>query len=69
MEQEKHIIKELVDTIEVAISAGDWKVDGACDPDYILKRAKKHLEEENYETYSRGGLDIFQDEVRKALKK
>ena len=45
MGQEKYIIEELVGIIEVAINAGDWKVDGACDPELILKRAKRYLEE------------------------
>ena len=38
------IVKELVQTMESAIHAGDWKVDGACDPDLILRIAKKAIQ-------------------------
>ena len=33
-------LKELLETVEAAIQAGDWKVDGACDPDLIIRRSK-----------------------------
>ena len=39
------IIKELVDVIQEAIKNGDWKVDGACDPDSIINTAIKFLKE------------------------
>lgn len=35
------VIGELAGIIEAAISAGDWKVDGSCDPDLILQAAAK----------------------------
>lgn len=34
---------ELLSIIEDAIKSGDWKVDGACDPDMAIQRAKKTL--------------------------
>jgi hypothetical protein len=37
------IILELVNGIKVAIKSGDWKVDGACDPDLALARANEYL--------------------------
>ena len=37
----KLCIENLVSVMEAAICAGDWKVDGACDPDIYLIRAKK----------------------------
>lgn len=36
-------IADLINTIEAAIRAGDWKVDGACDPDEVLQRTEKVL--------------------------
>lgn len=34
---------DLLDCIETAIKAGDWKVDGACDPDAALDRARRAI--------------------------
>jgi hypothetical protein len=36
-------LKSLVFIIEQAISSGDWRVDGACDPDIALFRAYRLL--------------------------
>ena len=36
-------LKELLEIVEQAIASGDWKVDGACDPDIEIYRAKKIL--------------------------
>ncbi|NDB58103.1 hypothetical protein EB001_06635 [bacterium] len=36
-------LKELVEVVEQAIENGDWKVDGACDPDMALFSAKQVL--------------------------
>ena len=38
-EKLRDCIESLVEAITAAIKAGDWKVDGACDPDMALKRA------------------------------
>lgn len=43
----KLCIENLISVMEAAIYAGDWKVDGACDPDHDLVRAKKLI---NYKT-------------------
>lgn len=36
-------LNELVLFVGFAISSGDWKVDGACDPDIALTRASKAI--------------------------
>ena len=36
-------LKDLIDAVEAAIQAGDWKVDGACDPDLVIRQAKEAL--------------------------
>ena len=38
-------LKDLLEAVEVAIASGDWKVDGACDPDFVIQRAKKAIRE------------------------
>ena len=40
---DEQIIADLIECIELAIERGDWKVDGACDPDIALARAKQTL--------------------------
>ena len=44
MDKKLMLIADLVDCINSAIKAGDWKVDGPCDPDSILKRARLMIE-------------------------
>ena len=36
-------LKELLEAVEEAIQTGDWKVDGACDPDLVIRRSKEAL--------------------------
>ena len=36
-------LARLVETVERAIESGDWKVDGACDPDSDLEYARHVL--------------------------
>lgn len=38
-------LKDLLEAVETAIASGDWKVDGACDPDSVIQRARKILKE------------------------
>jgi len=54
----KEALKELLEAVEAAIQAGDWKVDGACDPDKAISRARKALAQPEQEpaTYSAWGL-------------
>lgn len=33
-------LSDLLDVAEAAILAGDWQVDGACDPDAAIRRAQ-----------------------------
>ena len=41
----EEVICELLSCMRIAIKSGDWKVDGACDPDVIIRRAEYHLAE------------------------
>jgi hypothetical protein len=42
------IIASLLQAMEAAIESGDWKVDGACDPDCVMARAVEHLSKRGY---------------------
>src|SRR5690606_13228670 len=39
------LLRELSEVCRAAIKAGDWKVDGACDPDSLLSRADAAIDE------------------------
>jgi len=41
-------LKNLLEAVEAAIASGDWKVDGTCDPDAVIQRAKKAIEKLNW---------------------
>lgn len=40
---EQKLLHDLLEVMCAAINAGDWKVDGACDPDRIIHRAAIYL--------------------------
>ena len=42
---DREVLQDLLEAIDLAIYSGDWKVDGACDPDIAISRAKKVLEQ------------------------
>ena len=46
MTKQTEALKELLEAVEHAIEIGDWKVDGRCDPDLAINRAKKALEQD-----------------------
>lgn len=43
MENELGVLADLLNVIEQAIEDKDWVVDGACDPDFAMQRAKHIL--------------------------
>jgi hypothetical protein len=40
---EREALVDLLEAVDLAIYSGDWKVDGACDPDAAIQRARKAL--------------------------
>ena len=40
---DKELLQEALDAILAAIESGDWKVDGACDPDWVIEAIKSRL--------------------------
>ena len=40
---DKEVMQMALDVMLAAIKAGDWKVDGACDPDYVLEALRARL--------------------------
>jgi hypothetical protein len=39
------VLKQALEVIETAIKAGDWKVDGACDPDNVIHGLRQAIAE------------------------
>lgn len=48
-------LADLLNVVEQAIKSGDWKVDGACDPDWSMQRAEECLKENEYRRNSISG--------------
>jgi hypothetical protein len=40
---DKEVMQMALDIMESAIKAGDWVVDGACDPDFVLNALRAAL--------------------------
>jgi hypothetical protein len=40
---DRELLQEALELMEVAIKAGDWKVDGACDPDMLFNSIRTRL--------------------------
>ena len=40
---EREALVDLLEAVDAAISSGDWKVDGACEPDVAIQRARQAL--------------------------
>lgn len=62
------LIKDAAEMIETAIHAGDWKVDGACDPDMLLRRLHKAIQENALREVARLGQEIEADHILDATK-
>lgn len=45
MTKQTEALKELLEIVEHAIIVGDWKVDGACDPEMIINACEEALEQ------------------------
>lgn len=45
-------LARMLETVEHAIASGDWKVDGACDPDVNIAYAKHVLQGAGWEQNS-----------------
>jgi hypothetical protein len=43
MNNDRELLQQALDVMLAAIKAGDWKVDGACDPDYVLEAIRTRL--------------------------
>ena len=48
---DKEVMQMALDTMLAAIKAGDWKVDGACDPDYVLEALRTALAQGEQEPF------------------
>lgn len=45
-------LARMLETVERAIASGDWKVDGACDPDANIAYAKHVLQSDGWKQNS-----------------
>ena len=57
------VLKQALEVIETAIKAGDWKVDGACDPDNVIYGLRQAIREHAMYEVQRLGQEIEQEPV------
>jgi len=57
------VLKQALEVIETAIKAGDWKVDGACDPDNVIHGLRQAIREHAMYEVQRFGQEIEQEPV------
>ena len=62
----RQALEDLIEAVETAINAGDWKVDGACDPTLVLIRAKEALAQPD--PYAKGYADAMNWKVQNHLE-
>ena len=46
---EREALIDLLEAIDLAIYSGDWRVDGACDPDAAIQRARDVLAQRSFD--------------------
>lgn len=46
---DRELMQSALEAMEAAIKSGDWRVDGACDPDMVLVRMRERLSQPEYE--------------------
>ena len=54
---EREVLKLALETMEAAIKAGDWKVDGACDPDMVFVAIREALAQPEQEPVAWGMMN------------
>jgi hypothetical protein len=57
---DRELLQEALELMEVAIKAGDWKVDGACDPDMLFNSIRTRLAQPEPEPVAW----VYKDEIR-----
>ena len=60
---DRELMQIALDVMEAAIKAGDWEVDGACDPDWVLNALRARLAQPEREWQG-----LTDDEVDEAEK-
>lgn len=50
MTTDREVMQMALDVMLAAIKAGDWKVDGACDPDYVFEALRARLAQGEQDT-------------------
>ena len=66
---DKELMQQALDVIEAAIKAGDWKVDGACDPDYVLEALRARLAQPNEFNPDWDAMAVIVEEQQRMAKR
>jgi len=66
---DKELMQDVLDTMEAAIKAGDWKVDGACDPDYVLEALRARLAQPNEFNPDWDAMAVIVEEQQRMAKR
>jgi hypothetical protein len=61
MNETLETLRNLLETVEHAIRIGDWNVDGRCDPDMMIERAKSTLLANGYRRDSLTGEEFIHE--------
>ena len=71
---EREALADLLEAVDLAIYSGDWKVDGACDPDAAIQRARNVLSQPEplylafMDTPQRTWIELTDDEISACSK-
>jgi hypothetical protein len=66
---DRELMQQALDVIEAAIKAGDWKVDGACDPDYVLEALRARLAQPNEFNPDWDAMAVIVEEQQRMAKR
>jgi len=69
MNNDRELLKLSLDVMLAAIKAGDWKVDGACDPDYVLKALRARLAQPNEFNPNWDAMAVIVEEQQRMAKR
>lgn len=60
---DRELLQEALDVIIAAIKSGDWKVDGACDPDFVINALRARLSQPEPEPVAWGLQQQFEGKI------
>ena len=69
MPTDKELMQQALDVMLAAIKAGDWKVDGACDPDIVLEVLRARLAQTNNFNPDWDAMAVMVEEQQRMAKR